>query len=213
MCHVIILCLTYWGTIILFSTEVAPFYIPQIMSEGSNFSTSSPTLAIFCCFCFILAILVDGIYLYFPNDLTMLASIFWPPDAKNWLIWKDPDAGKDWEQEKGTTDDEMVGWYHWLNGHEFEQTVGDGKGQRSLACCSSWSPKELDMTEQLNNYSTACWQFLFVLWENVYPSPLPIKIFFVSFLWCSMRVFFRGKPLEVPILFIYLTVYCAMWDY
>ena len=57
--------------------------------------------------------------------------VFWPPDVKNWLIWKDPDAGKDWRQEeKGSTEDEMVGWHHWLNGHEFEQTpeVGDGQG-------------------------------------------------------------------------------------
>ena len=58
----------------------------------------------------------------------------WPLDAKSWLIWKDPDAGKDWWQEKGTTEDEM----DWLNGHEFEQTPGDGEGQGSLACCSPW---------------------------------------------------------------------------
>ena len=76
--------------------------------------------------------------------------IFWPPDA-NWLIWKDPDAGKDWRQEeKGTTDDEMIGWHHWLNGHEFEQAPGVGDGQGSLACCSPWSRKESDTTEQLN---------------------------------------------------------------
>ena len=54
------------------------------------------------------------------------APIRWPPDAKNWLIRKDPDAGKDWRQEKGATEDEMVGWHHWLNGHEFEQTLGNG---------------------------------------------------------------------------------------
>ena len=63
--------------------------------------------------------------------------ILWLPDAKNWLIRKDPDAGKDWRQkEKGTTEDEMVGWHHWLNGHEFEQTPGVGDGQGGLACCS-----------------------------------------------------------------------------
>ena len=77
--------------------------------------------------------------------------VLWPPNAKNWLIWKDPDAGKDWRQEeKGTTEDEMVGWHHWLNGHEFEQAPEVGDGQGSLACCSSWGLKESDMPERLN---------------------------------------------------------------
>ena len=81
------------------------------------------------------------------------ALIPWPPDAKSQFIGKDPDAGKDWRQEeKGMTGDEMVGWHHWLNGHKFEQTVGDGEGQGSLACCSSWGLEELDMTEELNNH-------------------------------------------------------------
>ena len=66
------------------------------------------------------------------------APVLWPPDTKSQFIGKDPDAGKDWEQkEKGATEDEMVGWYHWLNGHEYEQTWGDSEGQGSLACCSS----------------------------------------------------------------------------
>ena len=74
-----------------------------------------------------------------------------PPDAKNWLIGKDPDAGKDWRQEeKGMTEDEMVRWHHQLNGQEFEQTPGVGGGQGSLACCSPWGRKESDTTEQLN---------------------------------------------------------------
>ena len=76
--------------------------------------------------------------------------ILWPPDAKNWLTGKDSDAGQDWRQEKGTTEDKMVGWHHRLNGHEFEQALGDGEGQGSLACCSSWGHKESDMTEWLN---------------------------------------------------------------
>ena len=63
--------------------------------------------------------------------------ILWPLDVRSWLIWKDPDAGKDCRQEeKGTTEDEMVGWHHWLNGHEFEQALRVGDGQGSLACCS-----------------------------------------------------------------------------
>ena len=77
--------------------------------------------------------------------------ILWPPDAKSWLIWKDPDAGKDWGlEEKGTTEDEMVGWHHQLSGHEFKQTLGVGDGQGGLACCGSWHCEELDRTERLN---------------------------------------------------------------
>ena len=76
--------------------------------------------------------------------------ILCPPDAKNWLIWKDPDAGKDQRQEKGTTEDEMVGWHHRLNGYEFEQAPGVGDGQGNLMYCSPWGPKESDMTEWLN---------------------------------------------------------------
>ena len=68
--------------------------------------------------------------------------ILWPPDVKNWLIWKDPDAGKDWRrEEKGMTENEMVGWHHQLNGHEFEQPPGVDEGQGSLACCSPWVTK------------------------------------------------------------------------
>ena len=85
------------------------------------------------------------------TDAEAEAPILWPPDVKNWLIGKDPDAGKDWRQEeKGTTEDEMVGWHHWLNGHEFQQALEVGDGQESLACCSPWGHKELDMTERLN---------------------------------------------------------------
>ena len=77
--------------------------------------------------------------------------ILWLPDVKSWLIRKDPDAGKDWRQEeKGTTEDEMVGWHHRLNEHEFEQAPGVGDRQGSLACCSPWGCKELERTEQLN---------------------------------------------------------------
>ena len=80
------------------------------------------------------------------------APLLWPPDAKSQLIRKDPDAGKDWGQEEmGTTEDEMVGCHHWVNGQEFEQTPGDGGGQGSLACCSPWGRKESDTTEWLNN--------------------------------------------------------------
>ena len=77
----------------------------------------------------------------------------WPPDAKNWLLRKDPDAGKDWRQEeKGMTEVEMVGCHHWLDGHEFEQALGVGDGQGGLVCCSPWGHKESDMTERLMFY-------------------------------------------------------------
>ena len=75
--------------------------------------------------------------------------VLWPPDMENWLILKDPDAGKDWgQEEKGTTEDEMDGWHHWLNGHEFRWTPGVDDG--GLACCGSWGREELDMTKWLN---------------------------------------------------------------
>ena len=84
------------------------------------------------------------------TDIEAETSVFWPPHAKSWLIWKDPDTGKDWGQEKGTTEDEMAGWHQWLNGHEFEYTPGIGDGQGSLVCFSSWGCKESDTTGQLN---------------------------------------------------------------
>ena len=87
------------------------------------------------------------------TDVEAEAPILWPPDVKSWLIWKDPDAGKDWgQEEKGTTEDEMVGWHHRLDGHEFEQALGVGDGQGGLVCCSPWGCKESDTTEQLMFY-------------------------------------------------------------
>ena len=84
-------------------------------------------------------------------DVEAKVLTLWPSDAKNWLTGKDPDAGKDWRpEEKGTTEDEMVGWHRQLNGHEFEQPLGAGDGQRGLACYSPWGHKELDRTERLN---------------------------------------------------------------
>ena len=76
-------------------------------------------------------------------DVEAETSILWPPDVKSWLIWEDPDAGKDWRQEeKGMIEDEMFGWHHQLNGHGFGWTLGVGDGQGGLACCSSWGCKE-----------------------------------------------------------------------
>ena len=85
------------------------------------------------------------------TDAETETPILWTPDGKNWLMWKDPDAGEDWRRdEKGTTEDEIVGWNHQLEGHEFEQAPGVGDGQGGLACCSPWGRKKSDMTEQLN---------------------------------------------------------------
>ena len=85
------------------------------------------------------------------TDAEAETPILWPPDAKRWLIWKDPDAGKDWgQEEKGMPEDEMVGWHHRLKGHEFGWTLGVVDGQRGLVCCGSWDCSELDMTERLN---------------------------------------------------------------
>ena len=84
------------------------------------------------------------------TDAEAEAPTFWPPDGKNWFIGKDPDAGKDWSQgEKGTTEDDMVRWYHRLDGREFEQAPGVGDGQGSQMCCSPWGHKESHMTEWL----------------------------------------------------------------
>ena len=79
-----------------------------------------------------------------------------PPEIKSWLLGKDPEAGKDWGQEKGAAEDEMVGWHHWLSGHESEKTLGDSKGQGSLACCKNcqniWTRLSDQTTTKFSNY-------------------------------------------------------------
>ena len=85
------------------------------------------------------------------NDAKAETPVLWPPHAKSWLIGKDSDAGKDWWQDqRRTTEDEMAGWHHRLDVHEFERSLGDDDGQGGLVCCNSWVHKESDMTEQLN---------------------------------------------------------------
>ena len=93
------------------------------------------------------------------TDAEAETPILWPPDAKSWLIWKDPDAGNDWRREKGTTEDEMVGWDHRLGRLEFEQAPGVGNGPGGLVCCSPWGRKESDTTERLN------WTEPFLRWK------------------------------------------------
>ena len=121
------------------------------------------------------------------TDAEAEASVLWPPDVKSWLIRNNPDAGKDWRQEeKGTTEDEMVGWHHQPNGHEFEQALGDGEGEGRLACCSPWGCKESDMTEQLNNNKTSgwfCWCHILLnlFFKNIFILPLFSKIIFAQY--------------------------------
>ena len=88
------------------------------------------------------------IYLFIGRtDAEAEAPVVWPPDAKSWLTEKEADAGKEWgQEEKGVTEDKIIGWHHWLNRHEFEQTPGDSEGHISLACCSSWGCRKPDMT-------------------------------------------------------------------
>ena len=94
----------------------------------------------------------------------------WSSDVKNWLIIKDHDSGKGWgQEEKRMTEDEMVGWHHWLNGHEFEQALGVGDGQGDLVCCSPWGLKESDMTERLDwtEKLVYCWRLQQQVFLNI----------------------------------------------
>ena len=121
------------------------------------------------------------------TDAKAETPILWRPHAKSWLIGKDADAGKDrGQEEKGTTEDEMVGWHHRHNGHGFGWTLGVGDGQGGLACCSSWGRKESNTNERmnwtewlmmLNTFSYTNWSFAYLLWRNVYSDPLPFCIF------------------------------------
>ena len=111
------------------------------------------------------------------TDAKAKTPILWPLDVKSWLIGKDPDAGKDWRQEeKGTIENEIVGWHHWLNGREFEQASGVGDGQGSLVCYSPWSHKDLEPTEWLNwtdraTQAALCmWNALAIFPSNLIPS-------------------------------------------
>ena len=121
------------------------------------------------------------------TDAEAKAPIFWPPDAKNWLIGKDPDAGKDWRQEeKGVTEDKMVGWYHQLDGHEFGQALGVGDGQGGLACCSPWGCRVRHdwATELMNWTGLPC--FLSVLLQvlkflKLFKEP---ALYSIDFLYC-----------------------------
>ena len=121
----------YFWTVVLEKTLESPMDCKQIKPVNSKINQS---------------------WIFFGRtDAEAETLVLQPPDAKNWLIGKDPDAKKDWRQEEtGMTEDETVGWHYWLNGHEFEQVLGVGEGQGSLVYCSPWGGKKSDTTEQLN---------------------------------------------------------------
>ena len=104
------------------------------------------------------------------TDADAKTPILWPPHMKSWLTGKDPDAGRDWgQEEKGTTENEMAGWHHQLDGHVFGWTPGVGDGQGGLVCCNSWGRKELDTTEQLR-YQKRCTQYYTLGSKYIYNS-------------------------------------------
>ena len=138
------------------------------------------------------------------TDVEAETPILWPPDANSWLIWKDSDAGKDWgQEEKGTTEEEIFGWHHRLDGHRFGWTSGVGDGQGVLTCCGSWDRKESDMAEQLNWTELNAWKWkvkakslscvwlLATPWTAAYQTPLSMGF--------SRQEYWSGLPLPSPI--------------
>ena len=120
------------------------------------------------------------------TDVEAQTSILWPPDAKNWLILKDPDLGKDWRQEKRASGDEMAGWHHQCNRRELEQTSGDGEGQRGLLCCSAWGSEESDTIGRLINNNSIwipylCLKYSPFLWDRGFHLPRNWKCQLLTF--------------------------------
>ena len=126
------------------------------------------------------------------TDVEAETPVLWPPHEKSWITGKDPDAGRDWgQEEKGPTEDEMVGWHHWFNVHGFGWTLGVGDAQGGLACCDSWGRKESDTTEWLNWTELSFLNYEYFLWfsNKVKPNSLSIqdsyhltrKVFFLMF--------------------------------
>ena len=118
------------------------------------------------------------------NDAKAPTPVLWSLHVKSWLIGKDPNAGRDWgQEEKGTTEDKMAGWHHWLDGRESEWTPGVGDGQGGLACCDSWGRKESDTTEWLNWTELNWYQ---ELWGNIslwFWFPFPCWLVMLSLLY------------------------------
>ena len=146
------------------------------------------------------------------NDAKAETPVLWPPHVKSWLTGKDSDAGTDWgQEEKGMTEDEMAGWHHWLDGRESEWTLGVGNGQGGLACCDSWSRKELDTTERLN-WTEAEWQYTALTYSFSYLEPVCCSMSSSKLLLPDLHIgFSRGRSggLVFPSLSEFSTVYCG----
>ena len=140
------------------------------------------------------------------NDAKAETPVLWPPPAKSWLIGKDSDAGRDWgQEEKGTTEDEMAGWHHWLDGRESQWTPGVGDRQGGLACCDSWGRNELDTTERLiwSDLYKGTWAFGLILrW--------PIKFSLTSQV-CKAQIFPHFLFLHKAYSFIHSTKYLRIY--
>ena len=171
-------------------------YMENLSSHGC-IQLQSNTTWLFLVFSFSLLLpssLVRNIAPIGFDTLTPLINPSVMPSSKSWLIGKDSDAGRDWgQEEKGTTEDEMAGWHHWLDGREFEWTPGVGDGLGGLACCDSWGRRELAMTEQLNgtelNYkpklhlttrSSNCTTMCLPNWVENYVHSKPAHVFFIA---------------------------------
>ena len=137
--------------------------------------------------------------LFLRNDAKAETPVLWPPHAKSWVIGKDSDAGWDWgQEEKGTTEDEVAGWHHRLDGLEFEWTLGVGDGQGGLACCHSWGRKESGTTEGLNrtelNLHHMWYMCIYIcayiyVHTHVYETGKIVKVLsdiYISYFWCEL---------------------------
>ena len=142
------------------------------------------------------------------NDAKAETPVLWPPHGKRWLIGKDSDAGKDWgQEEKGMTEDEMAGWHHQLDVHEFRWTLEGGDGQGGLACCDSWGRKESDVTERLN-WTELILYWCFSLWLT---SLCIISSIFIHLIRTDSNVFFSTAE-WYSIVYMYHSFLPAVWN-
>ena len=140
------------------------------------------------------------------NDAKAETPVVWPPHSKSWLIGKDSDPGRDWgQEEKGTTEDEMAGWHHQLDGREFEWTPVDGDGQGGLACCNSWGLKESDTTEWLNWTELNIIQMLLSIW-GIPEKPANVNLYMKFEIFFSIFLFlWRIEIFKYICMYIYCT--------
>ena len=140
------------------------------------------------------------------TDVEVETPILWPSDMKSWLVRKDPDAGKDWRQEeRGTTEDEMVGWHHQLSGHEFKQNLGDTDGQGSLVCCSSWVTKS---RTRLSDWTTAIhmWDHTAFVFLLHFTQHNVLKVHSSYYLWQNNKILYvMAKSYSI------LCAYTCIW--